>query len=1680
MKKLGLLLLVLTMSVCSFFVFAACGSKNEVTIRFEMNGGEQIKSVKTTKGEEYILPEDAVREGFTFEGWYLDDKFTGEAVTKVAPDKNITVYAKWSEIYTLKLEANGGSLSSTEFQFKEGDDFAALLKDVEITPPANHIFGGWFNGSNEFGGTLPASDLTLTARYKVKYVVQAYVENADGSSYDRDRDLDIEDYDYAGVTPNVEKAGYTLDASHNDYNVGALNDDATKNVFKAYYKGQATTLTLWTVYPTGGDVEDETIEVKFGQKIELPEPECEGYVLAGWSTRLNATEAKYPSSYIYNRLHNRDKATAPEQYKVDGYDVELYTVWIKGVSDVFGGNDLIYHLNADDRNIYLYRSGFYFVGRFKESTNTFTFTTGNGSTIEGKLLDDGTFCYANAAKADTDYRLYGDPTIGLHMDAYNGVRYVEYDPDTGLEKGSSSGTYVLDESSEETLYVVTFDYEGPMSGRTLTIRLDNENKYFYIRNDEELGYGRIYRFVGEYRYYTSAYYMEFTGYGTIRYNNGSNISIYRSRKDDTYSGEGEYYILENSAGLVAGKIWIVEKSNFYGYYLIEDVQEYKTEDGTASLTLDGIYTAQFKDANGDTFVGEYSFGNTYLDDSELIVVTKYLGDPSDANFSQNVSRRYFMIKAHTVVDGETTTVTYTLEVKQDTYRECLYMNDAGQGYKLPLLAFDEDEVGKVSIYGWNDQSKYVKIASADYDVDEDTGYITVRNIKTTPEYEGSSYVWEEETDLAVELDQVESFVMGTVVNSAGNIFYYINSMKVRDVAEKTYSKVYTNDNGDKLEIISVFAYYTSKDSDGVSRTVFGSYARYTGEDNIIILSVQNAQLIFELNEAERKFTLLEDFLGVIYGMTEDGEIVRTLSLTFDGRGGVIYTDGETEISGTYGEDEENNCLVLTSNDEQTTIKFRLYTSNGTYFFVIYNEELAGVYTDKNDGKSTLTLDGFVQAVYKDAEGQEHTSVYLYNREENSISISLNDVVRYFDLKENKTYTLRGEEYNEFVLWYANQVVRNMYFTLDGYGNLGVYDLNDNSLGSGTYELVSENHYKFTYTLTSRPEKEETVFGLFGYVNMGGTTFRALLVEHGEMTGSYINTDDWTVMTLDSIGNLSVKSNYGISEVGSFRIINSGAIFCMFGNVNRLYLVDTDRGTVTPVRYSPYGYYTENFEALNFSEYGGVYLEGELAFYMVDDEGKVTIYREANENEIQNEYGFFVIEDFGTFDDETKEYNRKTYYRASGFSLTFERDATTKNDYPIGIMIDGESVKKPLETLSFTPINNGDKSGEFAVRGSVMINGRNYYCDVIREINDDESVEFYLMLLTAGGGYFRFDLELSYKGEQTESLYSISSMKTVAEYESYTYYTIWAYLTISYGQTFANNVKNTLGTVSIIREFDKQGNPGDPTLSAQFGALNLVGVDSGVRYYNGEYVKLDSVQYTQTPDGVYTVEIHGTDDHDYVLRFVIQQHSMVGVPCFAILAFTRKEVLTTDDGNFKVEIERVISSEYSTYQAGSYYNVMLSKKTDGDMYEIVPNDIGFIKDGVINYVSYTRDKDSEKITEAAYYYITLTEHIDSEVDDSEDTEEDPLPSEEEKYVPLKLFDKAEVVAKTLQVLYSEDGNYWVDFSEEDDKVVAIIINGTYYIVVDCTYDAETQTYNVITTTNRKFSVKITGNNVTVTA
>ena len=145
---------VLILSILFVFQLAACGktptpdddNKEQTTyftIRFNTNGGTSVKSIKIKKGEAITLPDSPTKEGYIFDGWYLDSSCVEALEEGYLVKKSITLYAKWRIAKCEHNSAvdNGYAPTCTQKGLTDGthcDKCGKILKEQSEIPELGH------------------------------------------------------------------------------------------------------------------------------------------------------------------------------------------------------------------------------------------------------------------------------------------------------------------------------------------------------------------------------------------------------------------------------------------------------------------------------------------------------------------------------------------------------------------------------------------------------------------------------------------------------------------------------------------------------------------------------------------------------------------------------------------------------------------------------------------------------------------------------------------------------------------------------------------------------------------------------------------------------------------------------------------------------------------------------------------------------------------------------------------------------------------------------------------------------------------------------------------------------------------------------------------------------------------------------------------------------------------------------------------------------------------------------------------------------------------------------------------------------------------------------------------------------------------------------------------------------
>ena len=142
-KKIRIIYPLILIILVSFFL----GCSKKLHVSFETNGGSEIEDLVIFRGKEFDLPANPTREGYSFDGWFLDDglsvDYNFSLIEKATED--FSLYAKWAiNTYTISFNSMGGEkVESIDYEYhdiislpqavKEGCSFAGWYEDEALT-----------------------------------------------------------------------------------------------------------------------------------------------------------------------------------------------------------------------------------------------------------------------------------------------------------------------------------------------------------------------------------------------------------------------------------------------------------------------------------------------------------------------------------------------------------------------------------------------------------------------------------------------------------------------------------------------------------------------------------------------------------------------------------------------------------------------------------------------------------------------------------------------------------------------------------------------------------------------------------------------------------------------------------------------------------------------------------------------------------------------------------------------------------------------------------------------------------------------------------------------------------------------------------------------------------------------------------------------------------------------------------------------------------------------------------------------------------------------------------------------------------------------------------------------------------------------------------------------------------
>lgn len=268
---------------CSLSSIYTIGVGATLTVRFDAGGGEDPQPLTNlTYGQKITAPTTPKKDGYRFEGWYLDgDKwdFAADAVTQ-----SMTLTANWAAVeYAITYDLAGGSAENPASYTIETDSF-----ELAVPTREGYTFLGW-NGTDLAEPTkvvVITQGSTGARSYTANWEPVEYAITYDlaGGSAENPTNYTVETETFELAPPTRE--GYTFLGW-----TGTDLDEPTKVVTITRGSSGARSYTAnWqaveyaiTYDLAGGSAENPTSYTVETATFELATPTREGYTFLGWT-----------------------------------------------------------------------------------------------------------------------------------------------------------------------------------------------------------------------------------------------------------------------------------------------------------------------------------------------------------------------------------------------------------------------------------------------------------------------------------------------------------------------------------------------------------------------------------------------------------------------------------------------------------------------------------------------------------------------------------------------------------------------------------------------------------------------------------------------------------------------------------------------------------------------------------------------------------------------------------------------------------------------------------------------------------------------------------------------------------------------------------------------------------------------------------------------------------------------------------------------------------------------------------------------------------------------------------------------------------------------------------------------------------------------------------------------------
>ncbi len=242
---------------------------NSYIVRFNSNGGSLVDSQSVPYNNTATEPAPPTRIGYTFAGWYSDQALTIPFVFTTAITVSITLYAKWTPVYTVTYNGNsntGGTVPVDTNKYTNGTSVTVLDNKGSLVK-TGYSFSKW--NTNQAGSgtdrtpgetfTIGSQNVTLYA----KWAINVYTMTFDSRGGSAVTSQQINHGSQATEPSSPTKKGYNFEGWYKDsahINIWNFSSDVVTDNVTLYAK--------WVIRDTDGNI---YTEIQIGNQVWMVE-----------------------------------------------------------------------------------------------------------------------------------------------------------------------------------------------------------------------------------------------------------------------------------------------------------------------------------------------------------------------------------------------------------------------------------------------------------------------------------------------------------------------------------------------------------------------------------------------------------------------------------------------------------------------------------------------------------------------------------------------------------------------------------------------------------------------------------------------------------------------------------------------------------------------------------------------------------------------------------------------------------------------------------------------------------------------------------------------------------------------------------------------------------------------------------------------------------------------------------------------------------------------------------------------------------------------------------------------------------------------------------------------------------------------------------------------------------------